>query len=185
MKIILASKSPRRRELMSLLADNFITESPDVEENEDESLSPCDFVCSLAKQKADAVFEKNRDCLVIGSDTIVVLENKILGKPTDEEDACQMLRNLSGKTHEVYTGVCINCEKTSKTFFCKTDVTFFDLNNEEISEYVSSGEPMDKAGSYGIQGKGSLFVERINGDYFNVVGFAVSMIKKELDKILK
>jgi len=170
---------------MSLLADDFITESPDVEENEDESLLPCDFACSLAKQKADAVFENNRDSLVIGSDTIVVLDNRILGKPKDEKDACQMLRNLSGKTHEVYTGVCLNCEKASKTFFCKTDVTFYELSDEEIEKYVSSGEPMDKAGSYGIQGKGALFVEKINGDYFNVVGFPVSMIKKELNKFLK
>ena len=170
---------------MSLLADDFITESPDVEENEDKNLSPCDFVCSLAKQKADAVFEKNKDSLVIGSDTIVVLENRILGKPKDEKDACQMLRNLSGKTHEVYTGVCIECEKESRTFFCKTDVTFYELSDEEIEKYVSSGEPMDKAGSYGIQGKGTLFVKKINGDYFNVVGFPVSMIKKELNKFLK
>lgn len=178
--IILASQSPRRRELMKLLGVDFRCISSDAEENADGSLPPEEYVCLLSSQKAESVSKNNPGITVIGADTVVVSRGKILGKPADENEAFQMLRALSGKCHQVYTGVCITNGKKKKTFFEKTDVYFLEISDEEIKEYIKTGEPMDKAGAYGIQGKACVFIEKIHGDYFNVVGFPLSRISREL-----
>lgn len=179
-RLVLASASPRRRELMSLAGFDFEVITADVDEVLDHSLSPCELVMSLSFQKASAVAELKPDATVIGADTVVVLGGKVLGKPKSEADAVQMLQSLSGNTHEVYTGVCIiKGDRVHKFFEC-TKVTFWPLEDELIAEYVASKEPMDKAGAYGIQGKGCVLVKGIEGDYFNVVGFPVSRFCREI-----
>ncbi len=180
-KIILASASPRRRELMCFITKDFEIITAHVDETIEKGTKPEDAVKILAFKKAQAVSEKYKGRVVIGADTIVVCDNKILGKPENEDSAFQMLRMLSGRTHYVLTGVCITDSEKAECFYVKSDVTFFDLNDEEIKKYIESGEPMDKAGAYAIQGKGSLFVEKINGDYFNIVGLPVSILNKKLE----
>ena len=132
------------------------------------------------RQKALAVAKANPQATVIGADTIVVLEGIILGKPRDRADAIKMLQNLSGKVHSVFTGVCLIKDSKENSFFEETKVEFYSLSNEEIEAYVDTGEPMDKAGAYGIQGRGCLLVKRIEGDYFNVVGLPVGRLIREL-----
>ncbi|MBP3447313.1 MAG: septum formation inhibitor Maf [Clostridia bacterium] len=182
--IILASASPRRRELLALAGVDFAVKVADVEEVIPENASPDEVVKSLAIQKASAVAQENPDSIVIGSDTVVALDGVILGKPRDEEDAVRMLKTLSGRSHTVYTGVAIIYgEKTSN--FCEaTEVVFNSLTDEEIRNYVATKEPMDKAGAYGIQGKGCVLVEKIVGDYFNVVGLPVSRVYRELKSFI-
>ncbi|MBR3588667.1 MAG: septum formation inhibitor Maf [Clostridia bacterium] len=179
-KIILASSSPRRRELISLITDNFEIHTRDVDETIEEGTSPEDAVMLLSLKKAKAVSDLFRGRTVIGADTIVVYDDVILGKPENRENAKEMLSALSGRTHQVLTGVTITDGEKTDTFFVSSEVTFFDLTEDEISAYVQSGEPDDKAGAYAIQGKGSLFVEKINGDYFNIVGFPVSEVNRHL-----
>ncbi len=179
-KIILASASPRRRELMMLITDEFEIITADVDETIAEGTSPEDAVMQLSFKKAQAVSEKHKGRMVIGADTVVVCDSSILGKPENREHACRMLKMLSGREHSVLTGVTITDGEKTDTFFVSSDVTFFELTDEEILQYVSGGEPDDKAGAYAIQGKGSLFVEKINGDYFNIVGFPVSEINRHL-----
>lgn len=179
-KIILASASPRRRELMALITTEFEIITADVDETIAEGTSPSDAVMSLSYKKAKAVSDLNRGRIVIGADTVVVCDNKILGKPASRDNAKEMLRMLSGRSHQVLTGVTITDGEKTDTFFVSSDVTFFRLTEEEIISYAESGEPDDKAGAYAIQGKGSLFVEKINGDYFNIVGFPVSQVNKHL-----
>lgn len=181
-KIILASASPRRRELLAQAGFEFEVVSSDVDEVVDPSLTPDKLVMSLARQKAQAVAQNRTDCVVIGSDTVVVLDGKVLGKPRDEADAVRMLESLSGRKHEVYTGVCISFAGETHCFFERTSVNFCELDGEQIKAYVATGEPMDKAGAYGIQGKGCVLVEGIEGDYFNVVGFPVSRFCREYKK---
>ncbi len=183
-EIILASASPRRRELLALAGVDFAVKVADVEEVIPENASPDEVVKSLAMQKASAVAQENPDSIVIGSDTVVALDGAILGKPRDEEDAVRMLKALSGRSHTVYTGVAIiHGEKISN--FCEaTEVVFNKLTEEEIRNYVATKEPMDKAGAYGIQGKGCILVEKIVGDYFNVVGLPVSRLYRELKSFI-
>ncbi len=181
-KIILASASPRRRELLAQAGFEFEVVTSDVDEVVDPSLTPDKLVMSLARQKAQAVAQNRADCAVIGSDTVVVLDGKVLGKPRDEADAVRMLESLSGRKHEVYTGVCIAFAGETHCFFERTSVNFCELDGEQIKAYVATGEPMDKAGAYGIQGKGCVLVEGIEGDYFNVVGFPVSRFCREYKK---
>ena len=181
-KIILASASPRRRELLAQAGFEFEVVTSDVDEVIDPSLTPDKLVMSLARQKAQAVAQNRADCAVIGSDTVVVLDGKVLGKPRDEADAVRMLESLSGRKHEVYTGVCIAFAGETHCFFERTSVNFCELDGEQIKAYVATGEPMDKAGAYGIQGKGCVLVEGIEGDYFNVVGFPVSRFCREYKK---
>lgn len=181
-KIILASASPRRRELLAQAGFEFEVVTSDVDEVADPSLTPDKLVMSLARQKAQAVAQNRADCAVIGSDTVVVLDGKVLGKPRDEADAVRMLESLSGRKHEVYTGVCIAFAGETHCFFERTSVNFCELDGEQIKAYVATGEPMDKAGAYGIQGKGCVLVEGIEGDYFNVVGFPVSRFCREYKK---
>lgn len=182
--IILASASPRRKELLSVLFDEFITDSSKVEEHIPNCESIENIVMDLAKTKARDVAGRHTDKdIIIGADTIVYLENEILGKPKTKEEAKKMLRKLSNKTHDVLTGVCIVKNNCEKIFHERTRVTFCELTENEIDEYVKSGEPLDKAGSYGIQGKGSKFVKGIEGDYFNVVGLPLHRLYEELKNV--
>ncbi len=139
----------------------------------------------LSKIKNEASRELTEKVnLVISADTVVAVDDEILGKPVDKEDARRMISLLSGKVHQVYTGVTLSLDGKTKTFSEKTDVEFFDLTEGEIEEYISSSEPYDKAGAYGIQGKAGLLVKRINGDYYNVVGFPIARLKREIQEFL-
>jgi septum formation protein len=179
-RLILASSSPRRNELLSLTLLPFEVSPSTIEEKMDLSLSPAQLVESLAEQKAEERLRALPDCVILGADTIVSYKNKRLGKPRDAQDAASMLRMLSGDTHDVYTGVCIVDKEKKKVFSVRTSVAFYKLDEELISWYIQSNEPFDKAGSYGIQGAGSLLVEQIQGDYFNVVGLPVSKVARAL-----
>lgn len=180
--LILASSSPRRKELLENLHLTFDISSSNTDESFVPGTAPEEIVMKLAERKAKDVAERNRTSFVIGADTIVVANNQVLGKPSDEKDAREMLTMLSGNTHSVYTGVAIVNAGQSVRFFEKTDVTFWNLTVSEIEAYLKSGEPFDKAGAYGIQGFGSLLVKQISGDYFNVVGLPVSKTIRELKK---
>lgn len=178
--LILASASPRRQELLTLLNLPFTTYPTDVDETLPENISPVEAVQQLAYKKAEAALQAHNDSIIIGCDTIVVHNNRILGKPIDHEDAFQMLSQLSNETHAVYTGVCLFSYKQTRLFYEKTEVTFWGLTQQEILAYIESGDPFDKAGSYGIQGKAALFVKSIRGDYYNVVGLPISRLSREL-----
>ncbi|WP_026690507.1 Maf family protein [Alteribacter aurantiacus] len=183
-RLILASQSPRRKELLEQAGITFHMISSQVEETVDPSLSSEELVVSLATQKAEAVFKENKDHVVLGSDTVVSIDGKVLGKPEDKEDARRMLRMLSGRTHDVYTGVAVLSGDQTRTVCEKASVRFFDLSDDEIEAYINSGEPFDKAGSYGIQGLGAVLVERISGDYFAIVGLPLAKtirVLKEFD----
>lgn len=184
MRIVLASASPRRKELLEQLGLEFEICVSDVEEKITESI-PSKVVEELSAQKAEAVFVQTQgDVLVIGADTVVAWEGEILGKPTSPEHAAQMLQNLQGKEHQVYTGVTlykrIDGRVEHKTFSECTGVKFYPMTEAEINWYVESREPMDKAGAYGIQGLGARFVEQISGDYNNVVGLPIARLYQEL-----
>ena len=181
MKLVLASKSPRRSEILKNAGFDFVIRTADADETIAEGTNPEDAVVMLAARKAMAV-ERNKDEIILGADTVVVLDNKILGKPKDREDAFNMLKSLSGRVHSVFTGVCAISDKGSITFAEETKVEFYSLSDEEINEYIDSNDCYDKAGAYGIQGLASKFIKGINGDYFNVVGLPISSI---YEKILK
>lgn len=188
-KIILASGSPRRRELMDREGFEFTVITSKAEENYDPSLPPQEIAQSLAKLKAQAVAsalpaQDLEDSIVIGADTIVALDGIIYGKPADASDACRMLRDLSGKTHQVITGVCIICNKDAQAFAQSTNVNFKELSDSEIQEYVASGEPLDKAGAYGIQGLGGKLVDSIDGDFDNVVGLPIKTLAPKLRALM-
>ena len=179
-KIILASSSPRRKELLTTAGIEFEIHVKDVDESVPDGTPPAEAAKMTAAKKAAAVAEDFKDCVVIGADTIVVANGKILGKPKDEADAKSMLRMLSGIEHEVITGVCIIRNGTPETFAQISKVKFYNLTDEEISAYVATKEPIDKAGAYGIQGLGCKLVERIEGDYFNIVGLPVAEVCQRL-----
>jgi septum formation protein len=181
--LILASSSPRRKELLENLRLTFTISSSEVDESFDPTLSPEDVVMDLAERKAKVIFKENPEAFVIGSDTIVVVNGQVLGKPTDEADAKGMLEKLSGRKHEVYTGVSILSPNGTARFFERTEVWFWELTDEEINFYVQSGEPLDKAGGYGIQQLGSMLVKKINGDYFAVMGLPASRTYRELKRL--
>ena len=179
MRLILASQSPRRREMLALMDYEYEVIVSDA--NEDvPPCTPAEFVEKLAERKAEAVFSSHEDCCVIGADTIVYLDGSIIGKPKDRDDAFRILSLLSGRTHTVYTGVAILANGKRHLFHDETEVTFAPLSPEEIRAYIGTGEPLDKAGAYGIQGPGSLLVERINGSYFNVIGMPNQRLYKAL-----
>ncbi len=178
MAIILASASPRRRELLKFITEDFTVKVSDAEEVTDPALSPEETVKNLAVMKGEAVAEGFPDDTVISADTVVVLDGKILGKPKNEDDAFSMLSSLSGRTHEVFTGVCVLHGKEKYIFAEKTEVAFYSLSEEEIRAYIATSEPADKAGAYGIQGKGCTLVKSINGDYNNVVGLPVARLNR-------
>lgn len=184
-RLILASASPRRKELLSLITEDFTVIPAAGEEIMDGSLSCEEAVMSLARQKAEEVSGKYPDDIVIGADTTVFCGGRPLGKPEDAADAKRMLALLSGKEHCVITAAAIAQRgKAEKVFFQRTEVEFYPLTDEEINSYVKSGEPMDKAGAYGIQGRGALFIKGIRGDYYNVMGLPVGRIYRELAGIL-
>lgn len=183
--IILASASPRRSELMTLAGFRFDVICADIDEIVPEKALPQEVVMSLALQKAQAVAKDHRKSAVVGSDTVVALDGKILGKPRSEKEAAEMIRSLSGRIHKVYTGVAIVCGEKVTSFFEETEVEFYPLTDQEILDYVATGEPMDKAGAYGIQGRGAVLVKRINGDYFNVMGLPISKVYRELKDCVK
>lgn len=184
-RFVLASQSPRRREILEDIGLNIIQ----IPSSEDESalnfLSPTEYVMELAILKGASVAKGlSEGHIVISADTIVVMDDKILGKPSDEEDALKTLMSLSGKWHSVYTGYAV-IDTTSSNSCAKyehTRVKFYDFTEKEAKKYIQSGECMDKAGSYGIQGQGRLLVEKIDGDYFNVVGLPVSALARMLKK---
>ncbi len=187
-KFILASASPRRKELLGAIGLDFaVIVSEADEDSVSKELEPSLYVQELAMLKAAATAKaviEYKDTIVIAADTIVTLDGKILGKPSDKEDAFDMLKALSGRTHEVYTGYCVMriADGFSVCNAVKTEVTFKELTDEKINNYIATNEPMDKAGSYGIQGLGGLLIEKFNGDYQNVVGLPVSALADTLEK---
>ncbi len=181
-KLILASQSPRRRELISLITNDFEVIVSNAKESLEGVVDAFLAPEILAEQKAVAVSSENKGRIVIGCDTVVIANGQILGKPTSEAHAVEMLKMLSNKMHYVVSGVCITDGTTIRRFSDVTSVIFRKLNEDEIIEYVSSGEPMDKAGAYGIQGAAGEFVCKISGSYYNVVGFPVNKIREELQQ---
>ena len=186
MQIILASASPRRAELMEMFRPGALRIVPAAgEESADPSLPPDELVITLSRQKAEEVASR---CAapgdaVVGADTVVVLDGRILGKPRDAEDARRMLRGLSGRSHSVYTGVTVIRGGETLSHAERTEVCFRDLTDDEIDRYIATGEPMDKAGAYGAQGLASLFVERLEGDFFNVMGLPLCALGKLLKQL--
>ena len=182
MRIILASASPRRRELIENLKIDFEVRTADCEEVTVPGERPEDTVKRLSLTKARCVAElEGDDAVVIGADTVVAIDGKILGKPADENEAAEMLKLLSGRTHRVYTGLAVIGGGKTVNEYVETEVKFYVLTDSQIKRYIATGEPMDKAGAYGIQKYGSLLVEEIRGDYFNVVGLPVG----RLDRVLR
>ena len=182
MAVILASQSPRRRDLMSCFPFPFTVRVSQAQEEMDNTKPPRDEVLRVSRLKAEAVPREAGD-IVIGADTIVVCGGERLGKPADEADACRMLSLLSGRCHQVMTGVTVLQDNVCHSFTEVTDVYFRPLSQEEIHRYIRTGEPMDKAGAYGIQGGAGLFVEKIAGDYYNVVGLPICKLSQVLQEI--
>ena len=185
-KVILASNSPRRKELLAGLGVDYeVRTLPDVDESYPETLQGADIPLYIAKEKADAyVAMMQPGELMITADTIVWLDGKVLGKPRDREDALQMLRTMSGRTHEVFTGVCITTTDWQRSFTAQTEVRFATLSEEDIAYYVDNFQPMDKAGAYGVQEWiGFIGVENISGSYYNIMGLPVQKLYRELLKV--
>ena len=192
MTLVLASASPRRQELLRNAGIPFTVQPADIDETPLAGESPRECAERLARAKALAVFQRNPQKCVLGADTIVVVDDTVLGKPRDAEDAARMLRRLSGREHGVITGVCVVTPVTSrqlpvaskvKTASETTLVTFCELSDDEIRFYVATGEPMDKAGAYAIQGLASRWIPRIEGDYSNVVGLPVALVYRMLREL--
>ncbi len=182
-KIILASASPRRRELLSRTGIVFTVETADIDETIDPSKALTEEIQRLAYRKAKAVLDKHPECIIIGSDTIVTIDQKVLGKPKDREDAERMLRVLSGRTHQVYTGLCILSSRREFSYLSINDIVFDELSEQEIEAYVSSDEPYDKAGAYAIQGLASRYITEIHGDFYAIMGLPIHIIYEELKNI--
>lgn len=180
MDIILASASPRRRELFKVITECFSAVSTDADETLPDDIPPDDASAYLAVIKAESAVKLHPDSIIIGCDTTVICDGRILGKPRNAEQCREFLRMLSGKTHHVVTGCAILFHDKKKVFSVSTDVTFRALSDEDINWYVATDEPYDKAGGYAVQGSGALLVEGICGDYFNVVGLPVSRLNTEL-----
>lgn len=178
-RLVLASQSPRRAEILETAGYEFTVRTADTDETLEEALTPAEAVETLARRKALAV-DLQRDERILAADTVVALDGEILGKPKDRADAKRMLRLLSGRTHEVYTGVCLRTADLTDVFSVCTRVTFHALSDLEIEGYLATGEPFDKAGAYGVQGRGCVLVQKIEGDYFNVVGLPVSEVHRRI-----
>lgn len=175
-EIILASKSPRRRELFSLITPRFTCTATEVDERATATESAAQLCERLARRKCLAVAQTAPNRVVVGADTVVDLDGATLGKPGDREQARAMLRALSGRTHRVHTGVCIAYAGAARSFVCTTSVTFLPIPEAALERYLQTAEPYDKAGGYGIQGWAARWVERIDGDFFNVMGLPVSRV---------
>ena len=182
MELILASQSPRRKELLGLFHIPFVIRVADIDETMDENRAPCDEVARVSRLKAEAV-ERTDDDIVIAADTIVVCRNRVLGKPHSPEEAKAMLALLSGRDHQVMTGMTVLRGGAAITTTEVTDIHFRQLSQREIDAYVASGEPMDKAGAYGIQGGAALFCEGLHGDYYNVMGLPVCRLGQTLRRL--
>ena len=178
--IILASSSPRRRELLASMGIPFVTIAPDVDETTQGA--PDERVCSLAVRKANAVREDYKDRYILAADTLVAVENEIFGKPQDADDAMRMMRALSGRRHDVYSGVCIYAPYATKPIVrCeRTRVCFSAMTEEQIRAYVATGEPMGKAGAYAIQGRAGMYVSSLEGSFTNVVGLPTCTVREML-----
>ncbi len=190
MELVLASASPRRQELMRLITDKFTVCPVDV----DETLHPGEYpefwssecpwhgqglmseVTRLSLKKAEAALKLYLDAVCIGADTLVTIDGKALGKPADEKQAAEMLRMLRGRTHEVLTGLSVVRYGSMKVYLSRTNVTFRQFDDDELAAYIATGEPMDKAGAYGIQGKGALLIDKIDGDFYGVMGLPVAQL---------
>lgn len=181
MNVILASQSPRRKELLGILDIPFTVRVADIDETMDSAKPPYEEVARVSRLKAKAI-NAEKDDIVIAADTIVVCDGAVLGKPADKDDAYRMLRMLSGRAHQVMTGITVLQGEKEISHTEVTEVFFRPLTDEEIWNYIATNEPMDKAGSYGIQQKGALFVERVCGDYFNVVGLPVCRLGQILEE---
>lgn len=184
MELVLASGSPRRRELLSIITTEFTVCPTEI----DETLAPDEpayhAVVRLSTLKAEAAHKKHPDTVCIGSDTVVVLDDKILGKPKDEREAEEMLRRMRGRRHTVFTGLAVKpMDESPTTLYTQTQVLFRDFTDDELFKYIATGEPMDKAGAYGIQGRGALLVDGISGDYYSVVGLPISRLYVALQMI--
>ncbi|MCD7772802.1 MAG: Maf family protein [Ruminococcus sp.] len=177
-RIILASASPRRKELLKYITDDFEVIPAEVYEHVDLIIRQDKISETVAIRKAKAIDESG--ALIIGCDTIVLCDSKIFTKPKNRADAFNMIKSLSAKTHRVISGVCLKKDKKIKSFSVETQVTFYPISDEDATWYLSTGEPFDKAGAYGIQGYGSVLVKKIDGDFYNVVGLPVSRLKREL-----
>ena len=182
MQLILASQSPRRKELLGLFHIPFTIRVADIDETMDKTKAPFDEVARVSRLKAEATPHEEND-VVVAADTIVVCDGEVLGKPKDEADAFRMLRLLSGKAHQVMTGVTVLRGDTVKVCTEVTDISFRSLTDREIHAYIRTGEPMDKAGAYGIQGGAALFAEKMVGDYYNVMGLPVCRLGQILREV--
>lgn len=187
MELILASASPRRKELLEKIGLPF-TVQPAMGEERITQKSPAAVVMELSRQKAEEIAAaQTEDCIIIGADTVVAKGEKIMGKPKDAADAKQMLRSIADDCHQVYTGVTLirtGAHPQSVTFQEKTDVCLYPISDAELDAYIASGDPMDKAGAYGIQGDFAIYVKRIAGDYYNVVGLPIGRVYQELKRML-
>ncbi|KAF1297836.1 septum formation protein Maf [Enterococcus sp. JM4C] len=184
MKIILASQSPRRKELLSQLVDSFEIVPADIDETVREGDTPKEYVAQMATAKAAAIAEKYPEALIIACDTIVALDNEILGKPVSREDAFGMLKRMSGRKQMVYTTVVLRRGQQIREETVPAEVTFFEITDDEINDYLDIGDYADKAGSYGIQGAASIFVKKVEGDYYSIVGFPVGVVHQLLKEFL-
>lgn len=180
MNVILASASPRRKELLGYIVPRFEIIPADVDETLPEEIPAEKSAEFLAVKKAEHISAQRPESIVIGSDTVVIVDGEILGKPADEADAYRMLKKLSGKVHTVVTGVCISQGEKKKSFSEATRVGFYPLSEEEIHDYIATGDPMDKAGAYGIQDEGCVLIKGIEGDFFTVMGLPAARLKREL-----
>jgi septum formation protein len=182
--IVLASASPRRRQLLTQMGFKFRVDPADVDETLPAGAAPEDAACELAERKARAAMEKEPKALVIAADTLVAVGGRILGKPADAREAGEMLRMLRGCAHEVATGVCVAWNGKLYSACERTRVRFDDMTDEDVEHYVSTGEPLDKAGAYGIQGRAGVFISRIEGCYYNVMGLPLAALRKLLEQAL-
>lgn len=183
-KVILASQSPRRKELLSMLGIEYEAIPADINEQINPNNDLTKEIEKLSYQKANHVYKEHKDALVIGSDTIVKIGNNVLGKPKSYEQAKQMLQMLSNNTHEVVTGVTIIVDDKIETFSSIAKVTFYPLTEQEIDDYIKTNEPMDKAGSYAIQGLGAKFIKSIDGDFYTIMGLPIGELYHRLNKYL-
>ncbi len=182
-QLILASKSPRRKELLEKCGVPFEIDAAEIDETLNSDCSLTDAIMDLSVRKASAVLKRHPEAAVLGSDTIVVIDNRVLGKPHDREEARRMLEELSGRTHQVITGLAFVSSKKTFTDVSVSHVSFAPLSEAEISEYLSTGEADDKAGAYGIQGLAGRFITNIDGDFYAIMGLPLSMVYQELKNI--
>jgi septum formation protein len=182
-RIVLASASPRRRELLALVGIRHEVRPADIDETPLAGEAPAACACRLANAKAQAVLALDPDAIAIGADTIVVVDGEILGKPADAADAERMLARLSGRSHDVYTAIAVARRDLTASAIERVSVTFRALSADAIRAYVATGEPLDKAGAYGIQGYGATIVERVDGDYFSVMGLGLRRLVELLERV--